>query len=168
MRLMASGIVICLSMVSVINAAPGEEQKGENAPREDCYHMKLSDGSTLSIRAQAETLRQRQTLAVWMVRHPPGMVYDKEPVLWGDQLTSIDYAPAVEHYYALVKVVRARIHIFFTWNAQYFVVEKETGQVVKKGKGDDLLKEHLEWIPVKLMILPPSTGGTVETEWQTR
>ena len=73
----------------------------------------------------------------------------------------MDYVPETESYYALVSVRKDRVFIFAMWNGQYCVIDKHSGQVLKKGEGDDVLREYSGLVPLRLttLFIPPSSGG---------
>jgi hypothetical protein len=70
----------------------------------------------------------------------------------------MDYVPGTECYYALVKVMDDRVFVFCIWDGQHFTLDKRTGRVLTKGKGDDALKEYGSLVPLKLILRRPSTG----------
>jgi hypothetical protein len=79
-------------------------------------------------------------------------LYSKnEAILWRAwDIGSVEYTPGNGAYYALVKVVEGQIVLFATWNGQYCVLDKKTGEVLKKGTGDEVLRRHEGFVPLKL------------------
>jgi hypothetical protein len=161
MKLSLTIMIIYFTFIQVTYSIGSEKKENKNMVRDDLYHIKLSDGSKLSIRTQVESQERHQNLEVWIVRHPKGTLYEKQPVIWGRLLTLVDYEPGKKGYYALVNVMEDRFLIFFTWNGQYCIIGKDNGQILKKGDVDNVLKEYEDLIPLKLLIMLPSTGRTM-------
>jgi hypothetical protein len=152
MKFATIGMILCLT--GVVNTGLAGEEEG----RSDLYHISLSDGSKLSIRTQVQSAEERQTTRAWMVLHPKGARYDKQPVIWGTDVTSVDYKPEGTRYYALAKVGADQIVVFFIWNGRYCTIDRHSGRILRKGEGDDVLKTNADWVPLKLIINLPSTG----------
>jgi putative transposase len=83
---------------------------------DDLCHMKLQDGTLLSIRTAVSGLEKRKTTEVWIVLHKSGTHLDKQPVIWAGRFATVEYTSGASGYYALVKVDRNSIFMFLTWN----------------------------------------------------
>ena len=138
----------------------GDQQEGKSIPKDDTYHLTLSDGATLMIETRLCWRGDRGESTVSVGLWPKDEDGEKPPV-WTADLTPVDYAPEKEPYYALVRVMEDRIFIFAMWNGRYCVIDRNTGRVLKKGEGDDVLIEYGSLVPLRLTILyiPPSTAG---------
>ncbi len=163
MKLKAAGMVLCVSMAMTFSAAIGGERNGRSVLRDDLTHMTLGDGSKLCIRTQVHLDRQH-TAKVWVVRHRLGSTNEKKRPLWAGQITSVKYVPGLDHVYALVKEMEDRIFIFTLWSRRHFTIDKDTGRVIEEGQGDEALKKYGHLLPLKLNIIPPSTGRKMTQE----
>jgi hypothetical protein len=162
MRLIVISAIVLFTVGLGNRAARGDKQGGDSVLRDDLYHVELSDGSWLRIQTALRTWKEQQTSGVGVALYPKGKG-GNQPVIWTAHLTSVDYVPGNKCYYALVKVMDDRIFIFSMWNGQHCMIDKQTGRILKKGKGDDALKEYRDLVPLKLTIATgfPSTGHTM-------
>jgi hypothetical protein len=105
--------------------------------------------------------QRKETLAVRVHLYPKDVHYEKQTdkCLWvADHVTSMNYVPDKERYYALAEETKDRIFIFFTWNAQHCTIDKTTGRILKEGRGDDVLKAYDCLVPLKLLIWRRATA----------
>jgi hypothetical protein len=161
MRLLLPCMICCVAVAMWTTADRGDEGKDRSTSRDSLEYISLSNFSTLSIRTSLLSSPElRQTVEVYGFLDPKGKTFYKGAAIWKVPLTTVDYSPETR-YYALVKIINDQILIFTLWNGQYNIIDKNSGQVVKKGKGDDLLKEYSELAPLKLAIIFPSTGRTM-------
>jgi hypothetical protein len=93
------------------------------------------------------SLERQQTTEVWVDHHPKGKG-GKEPRIWTTKLGSMDYVPETRYYYALVKVMVDKVFVFCMWDGQHFILDKQTGIVLTKGKGDNALKAYADLVSV--------------------
>ena len=161
MRLIAISMIVWFTVTLGDSATGGNKQGGDSVLRDDLYHVEFSDGSWLRLQTALHSREERQTSRIGVALYPKGKG-GKQPVIWTAHFTSVDYAPGNECYYALVKVTEDRIFIFATWNSHHCTIDKQTGRILKKGKGDDALKEYGTLTPLKLTLIFgfPSTGRT--------
>jgi hypothetical protein len=139
--------------------------------RDDLCHVKLANGSKLSIRTALHTETEQDVSEVFIVLHPERMVNDKEDYTWATALTTTTHVSAAKPFYALVKEVGKQLFIFCLWNGRHFIIDKENGRIDAKGEGDDALTEYVELTPLRLMVNLPSRGRTLspqELEERTR
>ena len=162
MRLTATGIIVCFVAALAAFAAASDEEEGKSVLRDSLYHMRLSDGSLFSIGVPVYELERRQTASVSATLYAKDTVYYKrDPPIWQNELTSVDYVPGTKCYYALVRDMEDRIFIFCMWSGQHFTIDKKTGRTLKKDEGDDVLKEYADLVPLKLGFPSRSTGHTM-------
>jgi hypothetical protein len=57
------------------------------------------------------------------------------------------------------------IFLFTMWNRRYFVIDKHSGQVLKKGNGDDVLREYGNLVPLRLTVLYVGPSMTYENRY---
>jgi hypothetical protein len=115
--------------------------------RESLFYAQLPDGSELNLRTPS-------------VNSPTeGEVSDVNIALYGkpiseswevEKVTSVHRLRKAEDYYALVKVFRDRLFIFFLWNGHYCTIDRKTGAILASGNGDDELRKFDELLPLKL------------------
>ena len=159
---MATVIGTVAVALAILAQVPQQVRAEDSAPvaRGHLERLELADGSNLSIWTMVQSRTQKQTCKVRLVRHPKGSG-GKEPVMWGLELTSVDYMPGTRNYYALVKVADDRIFIFCLWNGQHCIIDAKNGKVLNMGEGDDALKDHANLVPLKLKLGEPSRGRTM-------
>jgi hypothetical protein len=122
------------------------------APRDNVYRITLSDGATLTIDHRMYSRIDRGKSEVRIKLWAKDGDGQREPE-WTTDFTSVDYAPEVDHYYALVNTTKDRIFVFATWNSHYCVIERRTGRVVTAGDGDDVLRGYASLTPLRLTTL---------------
>jgi hypothetical protein len=161
MRVIITSMIICFIVTLDVYVASGSDKsEGKSMQRDDLLYVEIPNESRLSIRTSISSLKQPQTSEIWLDCHPKDSG-GKEPTIWSTELGTIDYVPANKYYYALVKVMEDRVFIFFVWDGRYFILDKKTGKILTKGKGDDTLKAYTALIPLKLWLRLPSTGRTM-------
>jgi len=163
MRLILMCMIVWFPIAAIGDCANGDDkQRGDSILRDDLHRMTLADGSWLVINTPFPSDEQRkETLAVRVHLYPKGVHYEKQTdkCLWvADHVTSMDYVPDNERYYALAKETKGRIFIFFTWNAQHCTIDKQTGRILKKDQGDDALNAYDSLLPLKLLIWRRATA----------
>ncbi|HZZ28593.1 MAG TPA: hypothetical protein VFE46_11375 [Pirellulales bacterium] len=158
MKLVVIGAMAYATVLLCVYTTKGDEKQEETLPRDDLYHLKLSDDSIISIRANIQPTEGRQSVQVSLVRHPKNTHYDKQPSIWSTVLTTFEYLPGPVRAYALVKETKEKVFVYCLWNSQYFTLETATGRIINKGEGDETLKDYAALAPVKLLLIPPSTG----------
>jgi hypothetical protein len=158
MRLTTMVMIVWFAGVFGPGVRAGDKQDGTSVPKDDVYHLTLSDGSTLTIEARLFHRGDRGESSAHAALWPKDEDGTKLAI-WTADLTSVDYAPETKSYYALVKVMEDRIFIFAMWNGRYCVIDRRTGRVLKKGEGDDVLREYNDLVPLRLttLFIPPST-----------
>ena len=160
MRLIKIDMIICFIIAMGASVNESDKQEGKIVHRDDLFRMEYPDGSNLSIRTSISSLEKEQTAEIWMDHHPKGKG-GKEPTIWSTELGSMEYVPSTKYYYALVKVMEDRVFVFCIWDGQHFTLDKQTGKMLTKGKGDDALKAYTDLVPLKLWLRLPSTGRTM-------
>ncbi len=157
MAVTLTGIVVFLAAISAAYEVRGG-QSGDKAMRESLEYITLSDGRTLSIGTPPLPSPQRpQTVKVRAVVWPKGAAFYLGGFLWETPLGTLDYAPGAS-YYALVKVTERSIFVFCPWNGHHCTINSDTGQVINKGVGDDVLLRYGELLPLKVVVWGPQTG----------
>jgi hypothetical protein len=149
--------MILLFAVALGDPASGDDEKrGQSRPRDDLHRITLSDGAWLVIETPFPSDEQRkERLPVNVRLYPRDVHYVKQTdkSIWvANHVTSMDYVPGNERYYALAKETKDRIFIFFTWNAQHCTVDRKSGRILRKDQGDDSLKVFDSLVPLKLLI----------------
>ena len=166
MRLITSSMIVLFAATLGEHATGEDKQRGDSTPREDLHRMTLADGSWLVINTPFPSDEQRkEALAVRVHLYPKDVHYEKQTdkCLWvADRVTSMDYVPDNERYYALANETKGRVFIFFTWNAQHCTIDKKTGRILRKDQGDDALKAYDSLLPLKLLIWRRATGRAAE------
>lgn len=164
MKLMLASVVV-VSVVAMCGRANGEKkQQGDGGAlrRELLHRMYLSDGSWAVINTPFPADEKRkETLPVHVHRYPKDAYTEKETdkCLWiSEHLTSMEYVPKVDRFYALAKETEDHIFIFFTWNAQHCTLDKRTGRILQKGDDDEPLKGFDSLVPLKLFIWRRATA----------
>lgn len=156
-------IVMCLALwfaVGSIESIMADENKsGDSIDRSNLYHLTLPDGSVIAIYADLHTEEKAQQLEVDASLYPKGSAgYYKQYAIWKTKsIASVNYAANNESYYALVKATADRVIIFCTWNAQHCTLDKRTGQILKRGQGDNVLLGYDCLVPLKLSIVDRSS-----------
>ena len=155
-------IAFIVSLTCVVFAScshPQDTPKCISLPKAEIYRVRLSDGFTLKIETERPGVGKR-TMRVDVV------LFSKEGIpVWYYDVTSVPGASSTDYYYALVKVLEDRIFIFFTWNGQYCIIDKQTGRVLQRGEGDDLLRGYGSLVPLRLTAesYPSSTANQMKT-----
>jgi hypothetical protein len=151
-------------------ARSDDSEGGEPMDRTNLHRMYLRDGSWLLINAPSPTDEAREgTLSVRVHRYPQG-VGEKEfdKCIWiADRLSLVQYVPGSGRFYILAKETDRAILLFFTWNAQTCILDKETGKVVERVSGDNALAGWGSVTPVKLFIWGSATAYSYQPEKST-
>lgn len=122
--------------------------------RRDLQMIRVAGGGELAVFARAFYPKKPHSSPVMV-----SLCDNNRTLVWKIRFTSVDYVPGNTCYYALVQVKEDHIFLFSTWNAEYCIVDKRSGEIVEKGKGDDDLKRYDSLLPLKLtLIMGPSTG----------
>ena len=158
----ATGTTLSIVLCSIVFTAcvlASTENTGKKDPpplRGSLCYMKIAGGLEFSIRSQARYSSKPQTLEV-KARLMPGK--DLMKTKWVvDKITTIDFPSKCPFYYALVNMKEDQIFIYFTWNEQYCVIDKTNGAILKRGRGEDSLKQYDQFVLLKL-IRPCTWGG---------
>jgi hypothetical protein len=152
--------LVCFAVALGDSCEAGDEQVSPMA-RHNVYCVTLSDGSALSICTSLQSSQRRHNARV-TASLCSASVDGEGAVSWTADVTSLDYVPGADCYYALVKAGEDHLFIFATWNDHYCTIDKRTGRLLKKGEGDDVLKQYNSFVPLKLRINAPSTFGLVK------
>jgi hypothetical protein len=155
MKLITGVIIVLIALLR--SSASGEDRKGGDLLRRtDLYRMILRDGSWLVVNSPFPSDEKRmQTLEVRVNLYPQEVEEEKrtDECLWvADRVTTVEYVPGNELYYVLAKETDDHILLFFTWNAQHCTIDTQTGRVLNRAKGDDVLKTWGKVLPLKLSI----------------
>jgi hypothetical protein len=138
MKLLISSLLIWIA----VTFGSGNNQDSNS----EIYRVTLSDGAVLRIGIQSFSGIKRQDREV-----DAELRTKSDSHIWNTfNLTWVDYAPMKGNYYALVKDRKDRIFVFFTWNGQYCTIDKQTGQVLKRGMGESELRKYDALVPIKL------------------
>ena len=130
-------------------AEASEKPEDNSASKDNLYHVTLSDGSRLKVICSwTENGRKKPMVDVYLYSKNA----DNWSTTWIRNLTSVDYTPEREPYYAWVKEMKNRLVIFSPWNNRYSIIDKHTGQVLKRGAGDAVLRDYGSFVPLKLTI----------------
>jgi hypothetical protein len=137
-------------------ALASEKLSAKSTTRKYLHRLTLSDGSWVVINTPFPADEKRkETLPVRVHLYPKDVYLEKETdkCLWvSEHLTSMEYVPSVDHFYALAKETEDHIFIFFTWNAHHCTLDKRTGRILQKGENDEALKAFGSLVPLKLLI----------------
>jgi hypothetical protein len=164
MKMIMAAIIVCVTVGA--HARAGDKQ-GNLIARNNIYCVTLSDGSSLGIYASVQSPEKPHKVSVRVALFSESE--DGEgTVIWTSDLTSLDYTPRADRYYALVKVTESQLFIFSTWNGHYCTINRHTGRVLKSGEGDDVLKQYDSVVPLKLTIRTPSTLRLLRGQELTR
>jgi len=142
----ATIIILALWCAITLHISSGEsgEQDGRGKLTSSLFVAELADGSHLVLRtAELFVPTKGVVVPIHAVLYPRDRGGRQGASVWEtQQLTTLDYAPPLERYYALVKEMRGEIFIFFTWNGQHCTIDKRTGQRIKKGEDDEIQCER--------------------------
>lgn len=130
----------------------GEEHEGK---RDNLSTATLDDGMQIKLVSWVLPFDKKQEAYVELQLHRAGGA--KGPWLI-DDLTSVKYEPGMPSSIALVKDQGENIYIYATWSGEFFVIEKKTAKVLRKGVSDDGLKNYSSFIHLKIDYREPSTG----------
>lgn len=125
--------------------------------------VSLPDGTTLRIvtKESSSTEKAGTGTAVGV-----DLYSNRETLVWYDpDVTSVVSPSLSACYYALVKVMEDRIFIFFTWNSQHCTIDRQTGRILEKGEGDDVLRRYGGLVRLRLTVFrhPVSIGLPLQT-----
>jgi hypothetical protein len=81
----------------------------------------------------------------------------KGPTIWGVHLGPFTYRPEHLEYFALVRQLDDHVIIALPWNGTYAKIQLTDGRIVERGPADDALRQHDQWIPLKLIITVPQS-----------
>ena len=151
-------VAIWFSTLLTIYAVAGSTHDKKSITRNNLDRIELSDGAELSIRVSLCRLDQDVDVDdVTIVLDTKHKKTQPQRTDWvAKNVTSLHYVPIPIHYYALAKIVDERLIVFFTWNSRYCTIDMRSGTVLKKGYGDDVLKQFEQWIPLRLRVCSPS------------
>jgi len=163
MKSVAAFAVACGIMCSAVHSAWSDDPHGESDARDSVDYVTLPDGPSLVIATEGYTEEKWDKLSVEVVMY--SRLFSKNENegssrLWSTYVTSVENSRGTRSYYALVKVTKDRIVVVSLWNDRYFVLDKHTGRVLKKGNGDDVLKKYMNFTPVRLFFCPASASTT--------
>lgn len=136
----------------------GEEHEGE---RGNLSTATLDDGMRINLVSWVLPFDKKQEAGVELQLHRAGGASAPKGPWLIDRLTTVKYKPGMPSSIALVKDQGENIYIYATWSGEFFVIEKKTAKVLKKGVSDDGLKNYSNFIPLKIDYREPSTGKVV-------
>ncbi len=138
--------IVIAAMITWFAVASGDKVEGDSTCRNDLCQMTLPDGSSLKIGIESYPGDRQKEMGVDVA------LYSKEgAIVWRAwDITTVKYTPGAHAYYALGKVLEDRILVFTMWNGAYCVIDKKFGRVLRRGQGDDVLKEYESFVPLRL------------------
>ena len=160
-------LVVCLCMTVASSGIMAADETNQDASvfKRDLRSVEFADGSELRIGTSLGSVDKPQETDIHVVLYPERLtVGEPEPIWRAEKVTSLHFAPGTKQYYALVKVADSRMFIFFVWNGRHCTIDKNTGALLSRGEGDDVLEHFSEWIPLKLVIPEPATFEYVTGE----
>ena len=148
MRLLIDSAVFGIAFLFCATATAGDKNGGNSAARVDIGRLSLPDGSVLTIGTQSGWGPERTQMSV-----DAALSSRDNGALWRSfGITSVQHNAGCDSYYALARVTGDRILLFTTWNCRYCILDRKTGHVLERGRGDNVLGGDGAFVPLRLAI----------------